>query len=193
MKESREALRTRILEGAIVLFTEKGIERVTTRELTEHVGLSRSHIYHYFRDWETLCKEAMALFMQQDQDDFATLITGMQAEQRLAAFVANYLPTTPDASWPLYSSLWQLAIHDDEWAAMTQTMMAQWQTMLANIILEGIRNGEFTSRDPDRVTRQLGAMLNGYADQLIISPAFATHQAASRDIEDFILLALKAR
>lgn len=193
MKESREALRTRILQGAIVLFAEKGIERVTTRELTEHVGLSRSHIYHYFRDWETLCKEAMALFMQQDQDDFATHITGLTAEQQLAAFVVNYLPTTPDASWPLYSSLWQLAIHDAEWAVMTQTMMAQWQTMLADIIRDGISGGEFTSRDPERVTRQLGAMLNGYADQLIISPAVATHQAAAQDIDDFIQLALRSR
>lgn len=192
MKENREALRTRILQGAIVLFAEKGIEKVTTRELTEHVGLSRSHIYHYFSDWEALCKEAMALFMQQDRDDFSAHITGLTAEQRLAAFVDNYLPSTPDASWPLYSSLWQLAIHDATWATMTQTMMGQWQTMLADIIKEGIRTGEFNSGDPERVTRQLGAMLNGYADQLIISPAVATHQAAAQDIDDFIRLALRS-
>ncbi len=49
-----ENLRTKILDGAIALFIDKGIDNVTTRELTEHVGISRSHIYHYFRDWRSL-------------------------------------------------------------------------------------------------------------------------------------------
>lgn len=191
MKETPEALRARILQGAIALFMEKGIEKVTTRELTEHVGISRSHIYHYFRDWETLCKDAMTLYLQQDRDAFSAKITGLTAEQRLNAFVVNYLPVTPDAAWQLYSSLWQLAIHDAEWAEMAGSMMAQWHRLLADIIREGIDSGEFASADPDRVTRQLGAMLNGYADHLIVAPCATAHQAATDDIDDFIRLALR--
>ncbi|MTD25600.1 TetR/AcrR family transcriptional regulator [Erwinia sorbitola] len=191
MKETREVLRAKILEGAIALFMEKGIEKVTTRELTEHLGISRSHIYHYFRDWETLTKEAMGHYLLQDRTAFSATITGLNSAQRLTAFVANYLPATPDASWQIYSSLWQLAIHDTEWANMAEGMMDQWQTMLADIIREGVDAGEFTSPDPDLVARQLGAMLNGYADQLILSPTAATHQAATRDIGAFICMALR--
>lgn len=193
MKETQEALKARILQGAIALFTERGIDRVTTRELTEHLGISRSHIYHYFRDWEALCKEAMMLFMQQDRDGFSARITGLSAEQRLMAYVDNYLSDTPDAAWPLYSSLWQLAIHDAEWAEMVQTMMAQWRTMLDEIIQQGIRDGEFSSTDPGRVTRQLEAMLNGYADRLIVCPSPAAYQAAAADIDAYIQLALSIR
>lgn len=193
MKETREALKARILQGAIALFMEKGIEKVTTRELTEHVGISRSHIYHYFRDWETLCKEAMTLYLQEDRNAFSAGITGLTSEQRLGAFVSSYLPATPDAAWQLYSSLWQIAIHDAEWADIAQSMMAQWHSLLAAIIREGIGSGEFFSADPDRVTRQLSAMLNGYADQLIVAPGALVHQAAIADIDVFISLTLRQK
>jgi len=42
------------------------------------------------------------------------------------------------------------------------------------------------------VTRQLWAMLNGYADQLIISPSPAAQQAATADINAFITVILVA-
>lgn len=192
MKETAEVLRARILDGAITLFSEKGIERVTTRELTEQLGISRSHIYHYFRDWETLCKEAMTLFMQRDRVEFADEIGALEARSQLSAFVQNYLPAAPDASWSLYSSLWQLAIRDEEWAQLAEAMMAQWQALLADIIDRGITAGHFRHRDAQRVTRQLWAMLNGYADQLIISPSPAAQQAATADINAFITVILVA-
>lgn len=191
MKETAEALRGRILTGAIALFIERGLERVTTRELTEHLGISRSHIYHYFRDWETLCKEAMTHFMQLDEAEFTASLQGLNARARLMAFVTEYLPAEPHASWSLYSSLWQLAIHDEEWAQMAQAEMARWHEMMAEIIRAGIADGEFRHGDPELITRQLSAMLNGYAEQLIIAPSAAAHRAASDDMAAFIRLALQ--
>lgn len=190
MKETAEALRGRILTGAIALFIERGLERVTTRELTEHLGISRSHIYHYFRDWETLCKEAMSHFVREDEADFTARLQGLNARERLMAFVNDYLPAEPHASWSLYGSLWQLAIHDAEWAEMAQALMARWHEMMADIIRAGLAAGEFRHGDPELITRQLSAMLNGYAEQLIVAPCPATHQAASKDIAAFITLAL---
>ncbi len=51
---SGETRKETIIAGAIALFIEKGIEKTTTRDLTESLGISRSHIYHYFPDWHTL-------------------------------------------------------------------------------------------------------------------------------------------
>ena len=67
---SADNLRVQILDGAIALFIEKGIDKVTTRELTEHLGISRSHIYHYFRDWGSLRLEAAERFMLADLNAF---------------------------------------------------------------------------------------------------------------------------
>lgn len=191
MKETAEALRGRILTGAIALFIERGVERVTTRELTERLGISRSHIYHYFRDWETLCREAMTQFMREDEADFTARLQGLNAHARLMAFVSDYLPAEPHASWTLYSSLWQLAIHDAEWAEMAQTLMTRWHEIMADIIRAGLAAGEFRHGDPEQITRQLSAMVNGYAEQLIVVPSPLKHRAASEDIAAFIALALR--
>lgn len=53
MKAKSELMREKILKAVVELFIEKGIEKVTTRDLTEYLGISRSHIYHYFKDWQS--------------------------------------------------------------------------------------------------------------------------------------------
>jgi len=190
MKETAEELRARILSGAIALFIEKGIEKVTTRELTEHLGLSRSHIYHYFRDWQTLCLEAMTVYMQADLDNLKSAIAGLPVRKRLDLLMQNYLPEVRDAVWQLYGSLWQMAVHDETWAGLARQMVEKWQRLLADIITAGIAEGEFSSDNAERATRQLGAIVNGYSDLLIVEPSVSARQQAMDDINAFITLAL---
>ena len=190
MKESAEALRNRILSGAVTLFIEKGVEKVTTRELTERVGISRSHIYHYFSDWQTLCLEAMTRFLQADLDAFTAQISQQPPAAQLQALMRNYLPEAPDAVWQLYASLWQLAAHNPAYAALAQLMIDKWQHKLEEIIQSGVNEGVFHSHNRMRVTRQLGAMLNGYADLLMVAPSVSGCQQALDDIDDFIRLVL---
>lgn len=186
MKETAEELRARILSGAIALFIEKGVEKVTTRELTEHLGLSRSHIYHYFRDWQTLCLEALTVFMQADLDNLKSRIVGLPAREQLHQLMLNYLPEAQDAVWQLYGSLWQMSAHNPVWTALAREMVAKWQGLLAEIITAGIAEGVFCHADPARVTRQLGAIINGYGDLLIVEPSVHERQQAIDDINAFV-------
>ncbi len=186
MEETFDTLRTKILGGAIELFIEKGIEKVTTRELTEHVGISRSHIYHYFRDWQTLCIEALTIFMLADLEEFTTKISPLPPAEKLHAFVSNYLPTEPDAVWQLYGSLWQLAAHNTAYAELARKMTYKWEKALTDIVSSGVSDSAFTVKEPERVARQLAALLNGYSDQLIVSSSEDAHQQALEDIRAFI-------
>lgn len=186
MKENQEALRAKILDGAISLFIEKGIEKVTTRELTERVGISRSHIYHYFRDWQTLCIEALKEVMLTELTEFTAEIAPLQPQEKLHTLVRNYLPDTQGDIWQLYGSLWQLAAHNEAYAGLAQLMVHKWLALLAEIISAGIEAGVFRPADAARVTRQLSAIMNGYSDQLIVMPSAETRQEAMDDILDFI-------
>ncbi len=186
MKETAEELRANILSSAIALFIEKGVEKVTTRELTERVGISRSHIYHYFRDWQTLCLEALTVYMQADLDNLKARVLGLPAREQLRLLINNYLPEVQDAVWQLYGSLWQLAVHNEDYAALARLMVDRWQQLMADIIAAGIDEGMFSSRDPARITRQLGAIVNGYSDLLIVEPSASARQQAMEDIDAFI-------
>lgn len=186
MKEKASVLKENILDAAIALFTEKGVEKVTTRELTEQVGIARSHIYHYFPDWQTLCIEAFSRFMYAELAAFSQKTRALPPEQGLNIFVEDYLPDRADAVWELYGSLWRLAVHNKVYAELALTLTEKWDALLASIIESGIENGVFRQTDVLRVTRQLGALLNGYSDQLIIDSAPLARDQALEDIQAFI-------
>ncbi|OAT16846.1 TetR family transcriptional regulator [Buttiauxella gaviniae ATCC 51604] len=186
MKEKASVLKENILDAAIALFTEKGVEKVTTRELTEQVGIARSHIYHYFPDWQTLCIEAFSRFMYAELAAFSQKTRALPPEQGLNIFVEDYLPDRADAVWELYGSLWRLAVHNKVYAELALTLTEKWDALLASIIEAGIESGVFRQTDVLRVTRQLGALLNGYSDQLIIDSAPLARDQALEDIQAFI-------
>jgi len=186
MKESAEALRTKILDAAIVLFIEKGIEKVTTRELTESVGISRSHIYHYFSNWQTLCLAALERFMRVDFETFAESLTTLTPRQRLLTLFESHLPSAPDATWQLYASFWQTAAHNETYAALADEMTAAWQALVEGIIRDGVTDGALRCRDLPRTARQISAMLNGYADLLTINPSEKKASEALTDLTQFI-------
>lgn len=186
MKEKASVLRENILDAAIALFTEKGVEKVTTRELTEQVGIARSHIYHYFPDWQTLCIEAFSRFMYAELEAFSQKTRALPPEQGLNIFVEDYLPDRADAVWELYGSLWRLAVHNKVYADLALTLTEKWDALLASIIESGIESGVFRQTDVWRTTRQLGALLNGYSDQLIIDSAPLARDQALEDIQAFI-------
>jgi len=186
MKESAEALSTRILDAAIVLFIEKGIEKVTTRELTESVGISRSHIYHYFSNWQTLCLAALERFMQVDFETFADSLKMLTPRQRLATLIESHLPSAPDATWQLYASFWQTAAHNEAYAALADEMTDAWQGLMEAIIRDGVTDGTLQCSNVPRTARQISAMLNGYADLLTINPSEKKAREALADLNQFI-------
>jgi len=186
MKESAEALRTKILDAAIVLFIEKGIEKVTTRELTESVGISRSHIYHYFSNWQTLCLAALERFMHVDLENFADSLTILTPRQRLLTLFESHLPNAPDATWQLYASFWQMSAHDEAYAALAEEMTVAWQALMEEIIRDGVTDGTLRCADIPRTVRQISAMLNGYADLLTINPSEVKARGAMADLTHFI-------
>jgi len=186
MKESAEALRTRILDAAIVLFIEKGIEKVTTRELTESVGISRSHIYHYFSNWQTLCLAALERFMQVDFETFADSLKMLTPRQRLATLIESHLPSAPDATWQLYASFWQTAAHNEAYAALADEMTDAWQGLMEAIIRDSVTDGTLQCSNVPRTARQISAMLNGYADLLTINPSEKKAREALADLNQFI-------
>lgn len=190
MKETGSALREKILEGAVALFIEKGLENVKTRELTTSLGLSRSHIYHYFPDWSSLCLEACHYFTTKDLAEFESEIKHLPLRERLNAFISNYLTVQPDATWQLYSSIWSKATVEQPYAELATQLSQQWVEWTANIIREGITSGVFREVNVEQVSRQLGAMLNGYSDYLIIFQNIDERDKSIADIQAFLKLVL---
>lgn len=186
MKEAKETLKARILDGAIALFLEKGIANVTTRELTESLGISRSHIYHYFSNWQALCIAALDRFMRDELETFTREVAGLSSAQKMERLVADFMPFEQDAAWQLYGATWQLALHNDAYAEFVEAIMQAWSERVRDIIEEGVGNRTFRECDPSRTTRQLISLLSGYDEFLGVRPSAEKCAMVEADIADFI-------
>ena len=141
-------------------------------------------------EWPARWLEELTVFLEADLHNLKASSVGQPSREQLQMLMQTYLPDVQDAFWQLYGALCQLAIHDETWAALARQMVDKWQLLLDGIINAGIAEGVFSSADPLRTARQLGAMINGYSDLLIVEPSASARQQATEDIEAFIALAL---
>ncbi|WP_289077384.1 TetR/AcrR family transcriptional regulator [Turicimonas muris] len=179
-------MREKILKGAIKLFLERGIDKVSTRDLTEYLGISRSHIYHYFKDWHSLSLEAVEGFLNNELEEFCAIIEPLSAKAKLRELIDGMITDKPDPSRKLYSSLWLLSSHNENYKCLVQTCLAKWQQVLTDIIQCGMNEQTFHVVDAKRVARQLDAMLLGYSEYLSNPASEDTVKNAREDIDDFI-------
>ncbi len=63
MKSEGQSTRKRLLETALLLFTQKPYDKVTFREIEAITGLSRGALMYHVPNKETLFKEAVELFV----------------------------------------------------------------------------------------------------------------------------------
>lgn len=186
MKCKSEPMRDKILSAVVELFIEKGVENVKTRDLTESLGLSRSHIYHYFKNWQSLCLEAITKFMLTELEEFRIMLKPLPAHQKLQEFIDGNISATPDPTRKLYGSLWILSTHNESYASLMQSILEEWHQVLTQIIRSGMEEGAFRSVEAPRVARQLDAMLFGYSEYLFTLPSEGSLKQAKEDVEDFI-------
>lgn len=189
-RETTANLRDALLDGAIKLFTEKGVENVTTRELTDLLGISRSHIYHYFKNWQSLRLAACSHFMYAELNEMAREVDYLPPQQALDRLIAQYLPVSVDAKWVLYMDIWRLAVQDQQYSQLTTELIKAWDRLMENAILDGITLGVFRPVDAARASRQLGALINGYADTLTFCTPLQTRDEAIDEINQVMRLIL---
>ncbi len=160
--------REQIVSAALELFKTSGFAGVSTRDLAEHAGLARSHVYHYFPDWKTLRREAFERFVAEQIAETEALHAGQPAPKALKSFLRHYLPQEDDRDWPMWMGAWVEALREPELAATFHAGTRHWETVLEKIIRQGEAAGDWACAHPARAARQLTALLNGYSDNMLV-------------------------
>lgn len=188
---SRIDRKDQIIAAALELFRSKGFADVSTRDLAEHAGLSRSHVYHYFSDWNELRREAFVRFANEQLDEVRAPLVGLPPREALVGFLRDCLPSTADAGWALWLDAWDEAMHDPQMAQAYLAINAQWQGMLAEVIEQGVVAEVFRCDSPTRAARQIFAVAMGYADDLMLKPSTESAEAALGEVMEVAGLLLR--
>lgn len=179
---SRNDRKDQILGAALELFRSKGFADVSTRDLAEHAGLSRSHVYHYFSDWKELRREAFVRFANEQLEAMQEPLRDAAPLQALQGFLRDCLPDSSDAGWALWLDAWDEAMHDSELAEAYLSINGQWQALLAAIIDDGVQAGVFRCINSGRAARQIFAQTMGYADDLLLRASPEAAKAAQEEV-----------
>ena len=91
-EQAKQENRVRILENAALIFTSKGFEDTTTRDIALASGLATGTLFNYFPSKETLAMTMVAEAFGHGQEDFQRRRTGKEdLAEELFLFVASGL------------------------------------------------------------------------------------------------------
>ena len=158
--------RDRILNAALDLITEVGIDQVRVAEIARRAEMSSGQVMYYFTSKEHILLETLAW---RDQQDFKRTraavdsVTGAWAQ--LERYIATYLPASPaDPGWILWMEVWARAPHDRQVSQRLEEFLRPWRDELAAIVARGVREGAFVPpAGLDDFTLRFTALLDGLA------------------------------
>jgi AcrR family transcriptional regulator len=166
--ENGQRSRERVLQAAVDLITEAGIDQVRVAELARRAGMSSGQVMYYFTSKEHILLETLAW---RDREDIAqtraalSRVTG--AWRQLERFISFYLPAAAThPTWILWMEAWARAPHNREVSQLMEDLLRQWRDELAAIVARGVREGAFTPPAAvDDFTLRFTALLDGLAIQ----------------------------
>lgn len=149
MARSKEFEENVVLEKAMKLFWEQGYEKTSMNDLVEHMGIHRRSIYDTFTDKHTLFLKVMDRFGERISGRWAAGIkqsrTAKQALQFISDFIINGEEDAPPGCMFVNSAV-ELAIRDEDIDTIATTSFAKSEELLAEIVMWGQQNGEFTKQ-----------------------------------------------
>jgi AcrR family transcriptional regulator len=164
--ENGQRSRDRVLQAALDLITEAGIDQVRLAEIARRAGMSSGQVMYYFTSKEHILLETLAWRDGQDLSRTrASLATIDGAWLQLERFIGLYLPASPaDPSWILWMEVWARAPHNRQVSQRLEDLLRPWRDELAAIVTRGVQEGTFTAPAAiDDFTLRFAAMLDGLA------------------------------
>jgi AcrR family transcriptional regulator len=168
--EDGQRSRDRVLQAALDLIIDVGIDRVRLAEVARRAGMSSGQVMYYFTSKEHILLETLA--WQEHQDLLrrrATLADVTGAWRKLEQFIDLYVPADPaDPAWILWLEAWARMPHNPDVSQFLDKLINLWRDDLTEIIASGIETGEFTApANLDDFTYRYIAVLDGLGLQAL--------------------------
>ena len=158
--------RDRILQAALDLITERGIDQVRLAEIARRANMSSGQLMYYFTSKEHILLETLAWQEHRDTAPRRAAVARVKgAWSQLERLIGFYLPSGPaDPVWNLWLEAWARAPHNRQVSQFMEELLRPWQADLAAIVERGVADGAFVSPESvgDFTLRFMG-MLDGLA------------------------------
>ncbi|MFE6282089.1 TetR family transcriptional regulator C-terminal domain-containing protein [Streptomyces sp. NPDC057877] len=177
--------RAELLGAAVEQIEARGVAAVRISDVATALGVSNALVLYHFSSKEKLVAAAFAHAAEGDLAHLRKLLgRRTTALRRLRAAVRWYAPTGPAKGWRLWIEGWAAALREPALQEVTRDLDRQWKAALAEVIAEGVANGEFHCPDPAATALRLTALLDGLAVQLTSYPGAVSRARAQEWVDE---------
>jgi AcrR family transcriptional regulator len=180
--------RVRILETACDVIAEHGIEDVRIARIATAAGVSPALVHYHFETRDQLLAEALehSFELLGDVRTTSADADGWTAAQKLGWMIDQSLPFPGigDREWRLWLELWGRAARQPELRGVAGRLYERYEEWIADVVEEGIDNGEFDAAEPRAVVQRLIAAIDGHGLRgLVDDPAMELARARALIVE----------
>jgi AcrR family transcriptional regulator len=163
-----EQRREAIVDATLRVMTRKGIAATTVRDVAAEMGTSSGLIHHYFTSMDDLLAEAFDRVASEDLARTAAAVRRVdEPTERLAVFIASYNRADEDWAVQLWLDAWAEAARRPTLQATSRRLNEAWQSLVADLIRDGVQCGAMTCSEPDAVAWRIVSLLDGLALQAV--------------------------
>jgi AcrR family transcriptional regulator len=186
----RAARKAQILQAANQVFSRKGFHAANVSDVAAEAGVSQGTVYHYFDSKEDLF---MAVFEAWEtgylnREVLVAMNVSTSSSERLrylAHAVGEYMAQTEEF-FPASLEFWSHIHRDAAIREGIRRIFTELRLTVAQLIQEGIDQGEFVSIDSGAVAALLIAAYDGLMLQWMADPSSVNWQTASGTLIELV-------
>lgn len=156
--------RLELVDATWRIIARLGIEGATMREIAMEAGFANGALKPYFPTKDILLAFAFSHVFNRTNERIAKVAAGKSGLAALRAFCAEVLPLDEERvnEARIVIPFWQKAVNDGEKAAIHQSSMDQWHSMILGYLAQARKAGDVTAAVADgAIAGQLLNMLLG--------------------------------
>ena len=147
--------RAQILEAALRVFARKGFAGARTDDIAQEAGVSKGLLYWYFKSKDAIIRALLGVLFEPDLKVLERLVAQRErpAGERLLEVARQALDSLPaiESVLPVAYEFYALAARPGPVRQALQEYYRRYQTLLAELITQGVARGEWQVDDPQEI------------------------------------------
>lgn len=157
-----------IVEGAVALAQESGIESLTVRAVAARVGVTPALVAHYRPVMDAFVAEVFGAIVAAERDEvLAAFSPAGGLRSGLQRLVETLLDDARDDVALIWVQAWALGVRNEPLGARVRAEMDRWQSGLHEVIA-GAASGDDALVDPASAAWMLLAMVDGMSAHALV-------------------------
>lgn len=163
--------RERILEAAAHLIAERGVNNVRVADIAKRVGTTSGTVHYHFEFKDDLLNAATDWAVQQAFERQGRLLEGIiTPKEKLLRIIEIQLPNDQQSrhEWSIWLQFWSEASLRPELREAQVQLNQRWREGLAEIVDQGIADGDFRPVNAREFVNRMQAFFNGLGIEVLV-------------------------